>query len=221
MRLRTLGVTAALLFALTPRPALAQAEFVKDNVTKIIKKVGIHASTSFSDPLNQETTDKDGSYGFSVGLAPGRTDGWRYPVGLAWFTESLRSPSGDNFAKFRSRPVVAGIGYGWHFGKLNTGAQLQAGWAFNSVKPEGDPSAAFLMPGNPIHVNIHNTFVLRPQLKVEYFLTQKFTVRSSLSYIFERPRVDVRSAQGTLISERWNASNVSLSMGIGFYPFRK
>lgn len=221
MRLHILGLSVAVAIALVPAPARAQSEFVKDNVMKIIKKVGVHASTSFSDPLNQETVDKDGSYGFSVGLAPGRDNGWRYPVGLAWFTESLRAPSGENFAKFRSRPVVAGIGYGWHFGRLSTGAQLQAGWAFNSLKPEGDPSSAFLMPGSSVAMDVHNTFVLRPQLKVEYFLTQKFTLRSSLNYIFERPRVEVLSPQGRILDEHWNASNVSLSMGIGFYPFRK
>jgi hypothetical protein len=220
MRTSTIGLSLALVVTFLPQPAMAQSEFLKDNVTKIVKKVGFHASTSFSDPRDKTQVDRDGSYGFSIGLAPGRTNGWRYPVGLAWFSESLISPSGTAFAKFRSRPVVAGIGYGWHFGKFGTGAQLQGGWAFNSVKAQGDIADAFLMPSNSVFVDVHNSWVLRPQVKVEYFLTEKFTLRSSLNYVFMHPRVDIRTPQG-VTSRNWDASHVSLSMGVGFYPFRK
>lgn len=217
----TLGLVGALLIALLPAPAQAQGD-LKDTLTKIVKKVGFHASTSFADPLNTQDADKDGSWGLSVGLAPGKTNGWRYPVGIAWFTEDLRAPgSGEIFAKFRSRPIVGGIGYGWHFGqKFSTGIQLQAGWAFNSVKPEGDASSAFFVPGNPVFIDVGNAPVLRPQAKVEYFLTPKFTLRSSLNYVFTRPRVTVTTPQG-VISDHWNASHVSLSVGVGIYPFRK
>jgi len=218
MRLHTLGVSVALALALMPSPALAQGEFLKDNVTKIIKKVGFHASTSFSDPVDQKNVIRDGSYGFSVGLAPGHANGWRYPVGLAWFTEELKSPNGTSFAKLQSRPIVAGIGYGWHFGKLSTGAQLQAGWSFNSLKPTDNLATAF--DASSVSVDVGNSFVVRPQLKVEYFLTPKFTLRSSLNYIFSNPRVTIVSPQVTT-SERWNASNVTLSLGVGIYPFRK
>lgn len=221
MRLRAFGVTVvALILTALPQPALAQSEFLKDNATKLIKKIGFHASTSFSDPADSQKVDRDGSYGFSVGLAPGHDDGWRYPVGLAWFTESLVSPSGAAFAKFRSRPVVGGIGYGWHFGKLSTGAQIQGGWAFNSVKTEENLGDAFMMPGSPVFIDVHNSWVVRPQVKVEYFLTEKFTLRSSLNYVLMNPRVDITTVAGRT-STHWNASHVSLSLGVGIYPFRK
>jgi hypothetical protein len=220
MKLRNLGLIGALTLVLSPAAAQAQGDF-KDNVTKLIKKVGFHASTSFADPLDATKTQRDGSYGFSVGLAPGQDNGWRYPVGLAWFTEELRSPTGTSFTELASRPVVAGIGYGWHFGQLSTGASLQAGWAFNEDKPMGELGTAFGLPGTPISVDVGNAFVLRPQLRVEYFLTSKFTLRSSLNYIFMNPRVRITSPDRVITNERWNASNVSLSMGVGFYPFRK
>ena len=220
MRLHTLGLTVAVAITLAPAPALAQSEFLKDNVTKIVRKVGIHASTSFSDPLDTKETQRDGSYGVSIGLAPGRSNGWRYPVGLAWFTEELKAPNGSIFSQLRSRPIVAGIGYGWHFGKLSTGASLQAGWAFNTLKPHGDIETAFATVPSAVAMDVSNSFVMRPQVKVEYFVTEKFTVRSSLNYIFENPMVTVRTPQG-VISDRWNASNVTLSVGVGYYPFRK
>jgi len=220
VRIRSFGLVGALLIVLLPHPAHAQGDFIKDNVGKLIRKVGFHASTSFSDPIDQENIARDGSYGLSVGLAPGHTNGWRYPFGFAWFTEELKGPSGASFVKLQSFPVVAGIGYGWHFGKLSTGVQMQAGWAFNSGKAIGDMGAAFGAPGFPVAVDIGDSFVVRPQAKVEYFLTPKFTVRSSLNYVMAHPMVTLTTPQGTT-SKRWDASNVTLSVGIGIYPFRK
>lgn len=217
MRLRTLGPIIALALTLVPNSAAAQGDFVRDNVGKIIKKIGFHVSASFADPLDSESAYRDGSYGVSVGLAPGETNGWRYPFGIAWYTEELVAPNGTIFTQLRARPIYGGIGYGWHFGKLSTGAQVQAGYSFNTLKPHGDPEAAF---GPAFAVDVGNSFAVRPQLKAEYFLTRKFTVRSSLNYVFTNPRVTVVTPTGTL-SERWNASNVSLAVGVGVYPFRK
>jgi len=220
VRIKNLGLLAVLLVALMPRPAHAQGDFLKDKVGKMIRKVGFHASTSFADPIDQKNIVRDGSYGLSVGLAPGLTNGWRYPFGFGWFTEELKGPSGASFVKLQSLPVVGGIGYGWHFGKLSTGVQMQAGWAFNSGKGIGDMGAAFGAPGFPISVNIGDSFVVRPQAKIEYFLTPKFTVRTSLNYVMAHPMVTITTPEGTT-SKRWDASNVTLSVGIGVYPFRK
>jgi hypothetical protein len=153
-------------------------------------------------------------------LAPGKANGWRYPFGIAWYTEELVSPNGTIFGQLRARPIYGGFGYGWHFGKLSTGAQVQAGWSFNSLKAHGDPAGAFGTGPGTIAMDIGNSFAVRPQLKIEYFLKPKFTVRSSLNYVFMNPRVTVATPNG-VISDRWNASNVSLAIGVGYYPFRK
>lgn len=217
MKMRTAALLAALAIAVTPRPAAAQGDFVKDNLGKLIKKVGFHVSTNFADPLDTKRAYRDGSYGVSIGLAPGEHNGWRYPFGIAWYTEELVAPNGTRFAELRARPIYGGFGYGWHFGKLSTGAQVQAGYSFNTLKAGDQLPAAF---GEGVAIDVGNSFAVRPQLKIEYFLTRKFTVRSSLNYVFTNPRVTVVTPTGTL-SERWNASNVSLSVGVGVYPFRK
>src|SRR4051812_18928207 len=105
MRLRALGPAVALALALVPAPAAAQGDFVKDNLGKLIKKVGFHVSTSFADPVDTKRAYRDGSYGVSVGLAPGQTNGWRYPFGIAWYTEELVAPNGTIFSQLKARPV--------------------------------------------------------------------------------------------------------------------
>ena len=220
MRLQAPGVLVAMALTLLARPAMAQQEFIKDNISKLIQKVGVHVGASFADPMDTHEAYRDGSYGVSIGLAPGANNGWRYPFGIGWYTEELVAPNGAIFSQLRARPVYGGIGYGWHFGKWSAGAQLQAGWSFNSLKPHGDPVAAFGTEPAAMVMEVSDALSVRPQLKVEYFLTRKLTARSSLNYVFTNPRVTVTTPNG-VISDRWNASNVSLAVGLGFYPFRK
>ena len=218
MKFATSLLCAAGLLTFAP-PAQAQPEFIKDNVAKMIRKIGVHANTSFRAPTDSDV--KQGrTYGLSVGVSPGKTNGWRYPVSLSFFSERLNGPSGRQFAKLRGRAILAGIGYGWHFGKLSTGASFQAGYANYRLNPEGDALSAFNLASGDVTMDVNNTWLLRPQLKAEYFLTRKFTVRISGDYVFTRPDVIVTTPSGRA-STRWDASNFHANIGIGVYPFHK
>lgn len=219
MRLHQLGLSVALILAFLPSPAMAQAEFLKDNVAKIARKVGVHVNTSVREPLDHDVT-KGTTFSASIGLSPGRTNGWRYPIGFTTFSENLHGPAGEQFAMFKSRAILGGIGYGWHRGKLSLGTSLQAGWGFNHGRLSGNTAHAFGSPEGPTSIHIANSPILRPQFKVEYFITPKFTVRSSADYMFLRPAIDVTTVSG-LQEDRWHASNFHANFGIGFYPFRK
>ena len=219
MRMYLLGWIAAVIVAISPAAAQAQPEFIKDNVSKIIQKVGIHANVSVREPLDSDVT-KGMTFGASIGLSPGRTNGWRYPFSFATFSEDLHAPSGEPFASFKSRAILGGIGYGWHFGRLSTGASLQAGWGFNHGTLTGNTARAFASPDGPSSIHIENSPMLRPQLKLEYFLTPKFTLRTSADYIFMRPGVAVTTPAGPQ-ADIWHASNFHANFGIGFYPLRK
>ncbi len=218
MRLRHLAAGALLLTAL-PAPAQAQMDPLKDNLGKMIRKIGVHANVSVREPLDGDVT-KGTTFGASIGLSPGRTNGWRYPFAFTTFSEDLHAPGGETFASFKSRAILAGIGYGWHFGRLSTGASLQAGWGFNHGTLTGNTARAFGSPDGPSSIHIENSPLLRPQVKLEYFLTPKFTVRTSADYIFMRPGVAVTTPAGPQ-ADRWHASNFHANFGVGFYPFRK
>lgn len=53
----------------------------KDNTAKMLRKLGVHLNTSFRQPTDGDVS-KGRSYGVSVGLSPGQSNGWRYPVSL-------------------------------------------------------------------------------------------------------------------------------------------
>ncbi len=219
MRLQHLGLIGALTLAMLPSPAQAQPEFIKDNVTKLVRKIGVHANVSVREPLDSDVT-KGTTFGGSIGLSPGRTNGWRYPIAFTTFSEDLHAPGGEEFATFKSLAILAGIGYGWHFGRLSTGLSLQAGWGFNHGTLIGNPARAFGSADGPSSIHIQNAPLLRPQLKFEYFLTPKFTLRTSADYMFLRPSISVVTPDGAQ-ADRWHTSNFHANFGIGFYPFRR
>src|SRR5262245_27482559 len=130
MTIRTFALIGGLAVALGPVPAQAQSEPSRSGAVELIHKVGIHLNTSFRDTTDPDVT-KGTTFGASIGLSPGRENGWTFPVGLTMFSEDLHSPNGETFAVMRTRAVMAGIGYGWHFGRLSTGATLQTGFALN------------------------------------------------------------------------------------------
>ena len=218
MKLITLVTLAAVLIG-TPSTVQAQPQFIKDNTAKMIRKLGVHLNVSFREPTDRDVS-RGRTLGVSVGLSPGDTNGWRYPIGLTMFSENLHGPTGASFAVLRSRALMAGIGYGWHFGKLSTGASLQGGFSVNRVRPDGDMRGAFEVQNGDVFVHVRNSFLLRPQLKAEYFLTRKLTLRVSGDYVLMRPDIAVETPAGSL-SNQWDASNYHANVGIGVYPFHK
>lgn len=219
MKLLNAVMLAATIVTVAPGAAQAQPEFIKANVSKMVHKLGVHLNTSFREPTDPDVT-KGTTLGVSVGLSPGKTNGWRYPVGLTMFSEYLHAPNGQQFATVRTRAVMAGIGYGWHFGRLSTGASLQGGFALNRAQSDGDVAGAFAAPSGPFAVSADNGWLVRPQLKAEYFITPKFTFRVSADYVLMRPEITVTAPSGTL-SGRWDQSNAHANIGFGFYPFQK
>ncbi len=218
MRSTTLIV---LVISLLPVPAMAQAQpsFIKDHVATFAHKVGVHANASFRKPADADVT-KGITFGGSMGLAPGHTNGWRFPIGIAMYGEYLHAPSGRQFGVFRTRAVMAGIGYGWHSGRWSTGASVQTGFGVNRAIARGDAAEAFGAADGLVFVQVHNAMLFRPQLKAEYSISQRFTLRMSADYMLTRPDIAVITSAGS-IDDRWDVSNLHANIGIGVYPFRK
>ena len=201
-----------------PQPQPESQSFLKENIGKLIRKVGVHANVGYRHPIDSKVT-KGRSYGVSMGLAPGHTNGWKWPVSLSWYSQDLHAPNGEQFAVMRSIGLLAGIGYGWHFGKFSPGISLQTGYFLNNAQEE-NLQQAFGIPDGSVSLAMGNSWVLRPQAKLEYFLHPKFTLRVSADYVRSRPDITV-STPTQRFDRQWDSSSWHGNVGIGYYPFRK
>ncbi len=215
MKWMYLALTGLLL---TLVPTAARADAFQENIVALIRKVGVHGNMSFRQPTDSDVTDGWG-FGPSIGLSPGRTNGWKYPASLSMFSENVHSPAGAQFGTVNARVLFGGIGYGWHFGQLSVGPQVKVGYSFNHSTVDGGAAAAFGTPGT-VSMDVADAWVVRPEFKAEYFITQKVTFRTSVDYTYMKPDVVVTTRTG-VVNNQWDLSNVHANVGIGFYPFRK
>jgi len=191
---------------------------MRENAIALIRKAGVHGNVGYRRPTDSNVT-RGVTFGPSVGLSPGRTNGWKYPVALTMFSEDLHGPNGQQFGSVRTRAILAGVGYGWHFERFSMGPQVEVGYAFTHGTLTEDPSRAFDAQG-PVSMHVDNGWIVRPEFKLEYFISSKFTLRTSVDYIRLQPAIVVTTPAG-VINDGWNMSNIHANVGVGFYPFRK
>jgi hypothetical protein len=211
MRKRVL-VVAMLACAITATSASAQA------IPEMARRVGIGISVGGISP-----TDDDVSAGFAagvtVGLAP--ATGFGPSMGLGWYEGDLTLAriSGDvNIGRLRVRPLMGGVGYTWVNGRVATGASINAGISFNSIRLDDQYRAGF-GSGSEVRGDASNSFAARPQLRVEYALARKFGVYSSASYFFTRFDSVLETPTGRFEDE-WDGSSFNLFVGLMVYPFK-
>ena len=102
---------------------------------------------------------------------------------------------------------------------MTYGAQLGVGYSFNSVTLNAGVESVFGVQ-QPVGVTVSNSWVLRPQVKAEYFLHRKISLRTQLSYTYTDPDVVVHTAVQN-IEHEWRPHHVQLSVAVGVFPFRK
>jgi hypothetical protein len=157
--------------------------------------------------------------GVGYGVAGRQKQGRKIPFSFGGYSGDLETAAGSEFGRFKATQIMSGIGYSWVRGKLTYGAQLGLGYSFNNVTLNPDVAAMFAV-ADPVSVSVSNSFVVRPQLKAEYFMTRKFSLRTQLSYTYSDPEVVVRTGTQEF-AHQWRPSHVQLSLAVGFFPFRK
>jgi hypothetical protein len=216
--MRNLGLIGALLLALMPRPAEAQGDFVKDKLKALIEKSGVYVSGSSRSSIDNDV-QMGRSIGIGYGTAGSKRTGVKYPFSFSGYSGDLQTVDGNDFGRFKARQILGGIGYQWVRGKLVYGGQVNVGYSFNSVTIDPTAPAVFNSQA-PLGIDVSNSFVVRPQLKVEYFLHHKLSARTQLSYTYTDPDVVVTTATGRFTDE-WRPHHVQMSIAMGFFPFRK
>ena len=205
-------VCAVLVYVVTATNASAQV------ITNLIKRVGIGGSvgTFFTSDDNVNTAL---GAGVNVGLVP--KPGLGAMLGLGWYQTdlTLSGVSGDvEVGRLRVRPIMAGVGYTWVKDRLASSVSIGAGISFNSIKLN-DQYRLFFGPGTEVSVDASNSFVVRPQLRVEYAVARKVGVYSSVGYFFTEFDNTIETPVGRFENE-WDASSFNLFVGVMVYPFR-
>ena len=216
--MRNLGLIGALLIAFCPSPARAQGDFVKSKLKDLIERSGVYVSASSRSSFDNDVR-MGRTLGVGYGVAGRQKGGRKIPFSFGGYSGDLETTGGNDFGRFKATQIMSGIGYSWVRGKMTYGTQLGVGYSFNKVTLNDGVSSAFNVAG-PVAVDVSNSWVLRPQVKAEYFLTRKFTLRTQLSYTYTDPDVTIRTGT-TQISHEWRPHHVQLSFAVGFFPFRK
>ena len=216
--MRTIGLIGALLVALLPSPAQAQSDFIKSKVKDLIERSGVYVSASSRSSIDNDVR-MGRSFGLGYGVAGRQKSGRKIPFSFGGYSGDLETAGGSEFGRFKATQIMSGIGYSWVHGKMTYGVQMGVGYSFNKVTLNDGVSGAFGV-GGPVAVDVSNSWVLRPQVKAEYFLTRKISLRSQLSYTYTDPDVVVRTGTQE-ISHEWRPHHMQLSFAVGFFPFRK
>ena len=216
--MRNLGLIGALLVALWPAPAQAQGDFIKSKLKDLIERSGVYVSASSRSSIDNDVR-MGRSLGVGYGVAGRQRGGRKIPFSFGGYSGDLETSGGSDFGRFKATQIMSGIGYSWVHGKMTYGAQMGVGYSFNKVTLNDGVSSAFGVAG-PVAVDVSNSWVLRPQLKAEYFLTRKLSLRSQLSYTYTDPDVVIRTGLQE-ISHEWRPHHVQVSFAVGFFPFRK
>ena len=218
--MRNLGLIVALLLALLPRPAQAQGDFIKGKLTDLIQKSGVYLGTSTrTSPDNDVVMTR--SWGISYGMAS-KKGGFKIPFSMCSYRADLETAGGTQFADMHARQIMSGIGYQWTHqrSKIILGAQLGLGYSFNKMALHANVSEAFAAAGAPVTYTIDNSFVVRPQVKAEYFFWKKASIRTQLGYTYTDPDVVISTPTQTLLHE-WRPHHIQFNVSVGFFPFLK
>ncbi len=216
--MRHLVLIGAALFGLVPQPAQAQGDFIKSKLKDLIERSGVYVSASSRSSLDEDV-QMGPSLGVGFGFAGRQKQGRKIPFSFGGYSGDLENSAGSGFGRFKATQIMSGIGYSWVHGKVTYGAQMGVGYSFNKVTLNDGVSAAFDV-AEPVFVDVSNSWVLRPQVKAEYFLTRKISLRSQLSYTYTDPDVVVRIGTQEF-SKEWRPNHVQLSFAVGVFPFRK
>lgn len=218
MNARYLGLLPLLLMLCAPSPAQAQGEFIKSKLKGLIEKSGVYVSASTRTSVDDDVV-MGPTFGIGYGTAGQKRNGWKYPFSFSGYRGDLTTTSGAEFGEFKAKQIMSGVGYQWVHGKMVYSTQLGLGYSFNQVTLSPAAPTAFAS-SEAIRFDVSDSFVVRPQVKAEYFLHPKFSLRTQLSYTYTDPDVVVHTATETLARE-WRPHHVHLSFAVGIFPFRK
>jgi hypothetical protein len=143
--------------------------------------------------------------------------GWDW--GLNWYSAQI-DRSGDDGSPFELgelhvRPVMAGYGYTWIFGRTAVEAGALGGYAFTTfqMRPAGEMALRRQMGVASLSSAASNIVVVKPQVIAWHDLSKKIGLNMSLGYMLARPRLTISTPRGDDI-RRLRADVIMFRIGL-------
>lgn len=203
---------------LLPAPVLAQGTFAKDRLRDLIQRSGIFLSTGARAAIDDDV-GMGPSVGIGLGIAAEPRTGWTLPLSYSRYHGDLETAGGAAFGRFRVQQIMSGVGYQWARGRMVYGVELGVGYSFNRVRVH-DAAPAALNADGPVRVSLDDSPMVKPQVRAEYFVRPKVSLRAAAGYVLSNAGAVVDAATGRQLRE-WRPHHLHLSVGVGFFPFRK
>src|SRR5207253_1200843 len=125
-----------------------------------------------------------------------------------------------DIGELKIKPLMAGYGYTYSFGRTAVSAELLGGFAFVSFSQSPGVADVYRdrLGARAVAVHSGNTFVLRPQTNVWIDMTRRVGLNLSLGYGVARPKLSTRTSLGEE-THRVSADMVILSAGVVYKIF--
>lgn len=161
-----------------------------------VGRFAIGPQVSFHFPVNEEL-ESSVALGISYKIGrPKSHDGWGPDLGFGWFGADLAGPLDGHI---NVRPLLAGVGYTWVRGKFRTHLAAVTGPAFVKIKVNDEERAAYsTLLGVPVvGVDVKNSWVVKPGIRVTYNVRPRLGVFVSSDYELVRPTLQIRTVTDT------------------------
>jgi hypothetical protein len=164
------------------------------------------------------TTDDDVASATGVGvlLRLNPHKGWGPAGAFNWFKANLDDPSGapGDFARLQVHPWMGGVSYTTGPAEALVSFSIVTGPSFNRARMRGGRGAD---TNESIHAD--TSWALRPGVGVTWSVAPRVGIVGFAGYLVNRPGVDYRRADGTVISGRWKADAFVSSVGVVYSIF--
>ena len=164
-------------------------------------------------------------YHFQLKAYSERTNGLKWGVkgGLGYSTPDRHDFIGAFETKtgsLRMIPVMAGGGPSYQMGPMRLAAGVVAGASFNHFTVDDAARTAYRdrLASTLNSINAKNSLVVRPDASLWYNFTPSLGLHSSMSWTFNRPRVET-TVNGVTSSTRWNADHLGYQVGLAYGVF--
>jgi len=209
MRYAILGM---FLMMLTAPAALAQTG----------KRVALGGAIGVSSYTDEDFSSKNPGFSvaYRVRMNPETGSGWKWApkTSASWSKRNTTSEIGGartDLGKLQTILVMGGIQRVLHQGPWQVGISVAGGPAMNDFEVDAKARDAYQsrLGSELTDIKVKNSIAVRPEISTWYDVSDWLGVQGSLSYLFNRPKVET-TTDGATTTSTWKTDHASAKVGL-------